>query len=877
MSGFARRIQRTVHTSIAPPISGLAGGPGGPILILQSASNPFSDYYAEILRTEGLNSFASRAIETITAGALSPYSVIILGSFTLSTQQVTLLTNWVHAGGNLIAMRPDKKLADLAGVSDASGTQSEGYILIDTSRAPGHGIVGQTIQYHGPADQYTTSVGTRSIATLYSSANSATVYPAATYREVGANGGKVSIFAFDMARSLVLSHQGNPDWAGDERDGLLPIRPDDLFYGAKAGDVQPDYIDMSKVAIPQADELQRFLTNTIQHMHSDRNPIPKFWYFPKNKKAVLVMTGDDHATSNGTQASFDYMLSHSPSGSTVEDWSALRATSWMYTNTPLSNAQAAGYYAQGFDMGVHVSTGANNFTLQSLDETFATDLSAFQARYTSLPPQQGSRTHAIVWSDYFSTPTIEHKYGIRMDLNYYYWPNAFVLNRPGFFTGSGLSMRFADVDGTMIDVYQTPSHLVNESGMTFPAAIHTQIERALGPEGYYGALGTHYDYSDNFDRQLIDAALAYDIPAVSAQQMQDWNDGRNASHFSAAQWSGNVLQFTAATDVKVGTMLRGMLPMRSSQGVLSAMTINGSSLSFDTEAVKGIQYAMFAVSAGSYTATYDPDLTAPTVLSVMPANSAVGVNPVTGTISIDFSEQIDSSSITSSTIELRNAGNTLIPTTLTLTEKDAGSSVAIMPTTQLAENTTYTITVRGGAAPHIKDVVGNALASSYSWTFTTGVNQFSLWYPTVPSPVSTETTDSSQVQLGVRFSSDVNGSITSVGFYKTSNDMSQHTVRVWDANGVSIGTGVTANETATGWQMATLSSPVPITAGLTYTASYTAPVGQYSHTDAYMTNGYTNGALHVPNNGGVYSYDASMPSQSFGSNNYWVDFIFRPS
>ncbi len=111
--------------------------------------------------------------------------------------------------------------------------------------------------------------------------------------------------------------------------------------------------------------------------------------------------------------------------------------------------------------------------------------------YTSLPNQTGNRTHAIVWSDYFSTPVVELRYGIRMDLNYYYWPNAFVQNRPGFFTGSGLSMRFADVDGTMIDVYQVPTHLVNESGMQFPTAIHTQLERAVGPEGYYGILGTH--------------------------------------------------------------------------------------------------------------------------------------------------------------------------------------------------------------------------------------------------------------------------------------------------------------------------------------------------------------------------------------------------
>ena len=33
-------------------------GPGGPILVITSSSSTFGKYYAEILRTEGLNEFA---------------------------------------------------------------------------------------------------------------------------------------------------------------------------------------------------------------------------------------------------------------------------------------------------------------------------------------------------------------------------------------------------------------------------------------------------------------------------------------------------------------------------------------------------------------------------------------------------------------------------------------------------------------------------------------------------------------------------------------------------------------------------------------------------------------------------------------------------
>ena len=41
---------------------------------------------------------------------------------------------------------------------------------------------------------------------------------------------------------------------------------------------------------------------------------------------------------------------------------------------------------------------------------------------------------------------------------YYYWPEVWMQNRPGMFTGSGMPMRFADIDGSLIDVYWLARH-----------------------------------------------------------------------------------------------------------------------------------------------------------------------------------------------------------------------------------------------------------------------------------------------------------------------------------------------------------------------------------------------------------------------------------
>ena len=54
-------------------------------------------------------------------------------------------------------MRPDPQLAGLLGLTAAGGTLADAYLAVDTSAAPGAGIVAQTIQYHGTADRYTAS------------------------------------------------------------------------------------------------------------------------------------------------------------------------------------------------------------------------------------------------------------------------------------------------------------------------------------------------------------------------------------------------------------------------------------------------------------------------------------------------------------------------------------------------------------------------------------------------------------------------------------------------------------------------------------------------------------------------------------------------
>jgi hypothetical protein len=151
------------------------------------------------------------------------------------------------------------------------------------------------------------------------------------------------------------------------------------------------------------------------------------------------------------------------------------------------------------------------------------------------------------------------------------------------------------------------------------------------------------------------------------------------------------------------------------------------------------------------------------------------------------------------------------------------------------------------------------------------------------SPTTVDAGDGSSVELGVKFTADVNGAITGIRFYKATANIGAHIVGLWNGAGSLLAQATASNETASGWQSVNFPSPVSISAGTTYTAGYFAPNGHYSVTSAqFASAGLDNPPLHAVSNSmspnGVYSYTASStdPVSSYNSTNYWVDVMFAP-
>ncbi len=111
------------------------------------------------------------------------------------------------------------------------------------------------------------------------------------------------------------------------------------------------------------------------------------------------------------------------------------------------------------------------------------------------------------------------------------------------------------------------------------------------------------------------------------------------------------------------------------------------------------------------------DLTPPTITDRYPANSSINVHPGAN-ITATFSESLDPATVTSSTFEVRDGTTALVGASVSY--NDSTKTATLDPYTSLAELSTFTVSVIGGATGTVvKDVAGNRLAATSSWSFST--------------------------------------------------------------------------------------------------------------------------------------------------------------
>lgn len=643
------------HLSPYAPTGILEAWPAGPaeaapllVLVSEGAANPFGAYLAEILRAEGLNACQVGRLADLVDAPLPWYDTVILAEAPLNEGQAGQLSDYVAQGGNLVAMRPAARLAPLVGLRPSGAELADAYLQVEPTHPVAQGIATRPLQYHGAAGLYALD-GAEPIAWLRGGAEGAEPFPAVAVQRAGK--GYAAMWAFDLARSVAYTRQGNPAWANQERDGGLGIRAADMFQG---------WLDLEAFAVPQADEQQRLLANLLGALSQGRRPLPRLWYFPGQAQSLLVATGDAHMAPTAAIADVververrggHISLYYTPPLEARTRRAASRAR-FLVSGLPLIGAGVGrrfssvdpgtirSWRARGHEFTLHPYVGQSGPCARYLDGVLATpSLEEAWRRYwqefTGLgygPLSPTTRTHCVLWTGWVESARLQASFGLRMNLDYYHWGPAFRKASgewaQGQLIGSGRPMRFVDEAGRLLAIYQQPTQLADDhllkarfagqpwgfaglsaeealaasrlllqSGAQDHCAIGANFHPDLFAVGPAAADEETYATAVRYLEGTLDHAAELGTPIWAAQDWLAFSEERAGADVSAVQWDAAAkrLTFTLRASPGAAESLTLLIPWVHQEGNLAAVTIGGDVAVHQSIVIGAVRYGVVAV------------------------------------------------------------------------------------------------------------------------------------------------------------------------------------------------------------------------------------------------------------------------------------------
>ena len=141
-------------------------------------------------------------------------------------------------------------------------------------------------------------------------------------------------------------------------------------------------------------------------------------------------------------------------------------------------------------------------------------------------------------------------------------------------------MPFADLDGSVIDVYQAAHALTDESGQAYPFTVDALLDNALGPRATTASssrTSTPTTPRPPDSDAILASAQAHGVPVISAKQLLDWLDGRERVVVRGAS-AGTATRCDFTVDADAGANgCQAMLPIAAGGGTLTAPHAGGAS------------------------------------------------------------------------------------------------------------------------------------------------------------------------------------------------------------------------------------------------------------------------------------------------------------
>ena len=419
--------------------------------------------------------------------------------------------------------------------------------------------------------------------------------------------GKTIAFLYNLPESIVYTRQGNPAFAGLEKDGINGLRAMDLFTDG--------WLDSSKNTINQADEQMRLLTHVLEKLNAGKKPLPRFWYFPDSLKCLVTLTNDGEY--NG-EKDFEPQF---------RDIDSMGAKMSIYI---LETEKVSKEWTDRWTQKGHEIAGHPDDTYEAANPHWQNMKTALQTKKTQVAekyglPMETNVNHWFVWCgrdsagnpDFSRQARLEAGAGIKMDINYaHYDMNSNqghflgeMGKNQGNFTGSGLVMKFAGNDGEIIPVYQHLNnvydqlYMENKDQQGFFNCFKGLMDRSLNNEVYsYISVKAHnneYYFSKKPLLQMLAYASEKGVPVWTAKKLLDFVEMKDEAKFENINWSGDRLTFQVKSAIKNENALTCMVPFEFKGKELNALTRNGTSQKIMVWSVKGTKYGIFTVTSGA--------------------------------------------------------------------------------------------------------------------------------------------------------------------------------------------------------------------------------------------------------------------------------------
>jgi hypothetical protein len=596
-----------------------------PILVLHNDldKNTFGSFLREILLAEGINSFDFVKLSELDFDLLPDYDIIILSDGLLDKNQSGAISSYVFGGGNLLVMRPDVKLLPILGLKDEMKTSEQSYMIINNEHELTAGLVSVSLQYHGDSNNYLLD-GAQVIAWLCDRNGEAKNHPAVSINKYG--DGWVCTWAYDLARSVVLTRQGNPDWKNQERDGFDGVRPSDMFHG---------WLDLDRIEIPQADEQQRLLANVLNFFSQSKRPIPRLWYFPNKSKSMLIATSDAHQNPGWAMEKvvehverFDGHISiySLPPFYDISHRVAQKVRWWLEDMSLMDEAyfpslsRVANWRERGHEFGIH----------PLVEDGFEKGWRENWEWFTGVgygPVSPTTRVHRILWDGWVESAKLQAEYGFRMNLDFYHVGDAFKKKNGewayGHFNGSGMPMKFIDENGQIINLYQQLTQLADDHilNLQWGGSVKVKAEQAVEVSkalfdrslaGGYAAIGAifHTDpyaagekWANEAGKWLdgtMDYAVSKNIPIWSSEKWLSFTAARHDSFVGNVHWARDENRLSFGVEIPAFQLgkISMLLPLNFSGVRLSGVEVNGKNVQVNEHSLGSQDYAWFVVEVG---------------------------------------------------------------------------------------------------------------------------------------------------------------------------------------------------------------------------------------------------------------------------------------